>query len=199
MTTAVYNKPEQVLVIPRTKLEVWFDHDGLDYAIPEFHLLMQDALMMNRSDAERQPAFKQVIPYVIIAHNDDVLYYRRAGNETRLHDLYSIGFGGHINDADESPEQCAKREIHEELGVLLWDFTPVAVLNDDSTEVGRVHVGLVYVARTSVPSVNFHPSAEIVKPQYTNRDHMLWFLSEFEDWSQLCIRHLPKILAKARL
>jgi len=71
------------------------------------------------------------------------------GGDARLHDRYSIGVGGHVNPEDGALDgdltTALRREWHEELVV---DFVPefrfVGLLNDDTTPVGQVHLGLVY-------------------------------------------------------
>jgi predicted NUDIX family phosphoesterase len=104
-----------------------------------------------RSAMEGDPAWKQVIPYPVLRDGDDWFLMRRttAGGDPRLHDRYSIGVGGHVNPEDGGLDgdltMALRREWHEELDV---DFVPtfrfVGLLNDDTTPVGQVHLGLVY-------------------------------------------------------
>jgi len=98
---------------------------------------------------EVDPDWKQVIPYVVLRDGADYFLMRRtrAGRDERLHDRFSIGVGGHLNPGDGGLDQGLVREWHEE---LVADFAPrfesIGLLNDDTTEVGRVHLGVVYVA-----------------------------------------------------
>ena len=98
---------------------------------------------------ERDPAFKQVIPYLVLRDGSRYFLMQRttAGADARLHGRYSIGVGGHLNPGDGGLLGGLRREWHEE---LVADFIPefelVALLNDDTTEVGAVHLGAVYVA-----------------------------------------------------
>lgn len=102
-----------------------------------------------RPAMERDPAFKQVIPYLVLRDGDRYFLMRRtrAGGDDRLHDRFSIGVGGHLNPGDADVLGGLVREWHEELEA---DFTPsfelVGLLNDDETDVGRVHLGIVFVA-----------------------------------------------------
>jgi predicted NUDIX family phosphoesterase len=100
---------------------------------------------------EADPAWKQVIPYPVL-RDDEAWYLMRrtkAGGDARLHDRYSIGVGGHVNPEDGGLDgdltTALRREWHEELVV---DFVPrfrfVGLINDDTTPVGQVHLGLVY-------------------------------------------------------
>jgi len=100
---------------------------------------------------EDDPAWKQVIPYPILRDGPRWFLMRRtrAGGDARLHDRYSIGVGGHVNPADGGLDGdlggALRREWAEELAV---DFVPafrfLGLLNDDTTAVGTVHLGLVY-------------------------------------------------------
>jgi predicted NUDIX family phosphoesterase len=104
-----------------------------------------------RPEMEVDPAWKQVIPYPVLRDGEAWYLMRRtkAGSDARLHDRYSIGVGGHVNPDDGGLDgdlgAALRREWHEELVV---DFVPsfrfVGLLNDDTTPVGRVHLGLVY-------------------------------------------------------
>ena len=102
-----------------------------------------------RAAMEVDPAFKQLIPYLVLRDGDDYFLMRRtrAGGDARLHDRWSIGVGGHINPGDGGLEGGLRREWVEE---LVTDFEPefrlIGLLNDDTTEVGAVHLGAVYVA-----------------------------------------------------
>ena len=105
----------------------------------------------SRSAMELDPSWKQVIPYPIL--RDGPLWFlmrrTRAGGDARLHDRYSIGVGGHVNPGDGGLDgdltAALRREWTEELDV---DFVPpfrfIGLLNDDTTPVGEVHLGLVF-------------------------------------------------------
>lgn len=114
-------------------------------------LIRTDGSFRPRSEMEADPAWKQVIPYPVLRDGDGWYLMRRtkAGGDARLHDRYSIGVGGHVNPADGGLDGdlggALRREWHEELVV---DFMPafrfIGLLNDDTTAVGQVHLGLVY-------------------------------------------------------
>ncbi|MHB8891267.1 MAG: phosphoesterase, partial [Candidatus Limnocylindrales bacterium] len=95
------------------------------------------------------PTHKQLIPYH--DHRDGERWYlmrrTKAGGHPRLHDRWSIGVGGHLNPGDRDVPGGLRREWAEELVAdFVPDFTPVGLLNDDTTAVGAVHLGVVYVA-----------------------------------------------------
>jgi predicted NUDIX family phosphoesterase len=114
-------------------------------------LIRREGAFRPRPDMEGDPAWKQVIPYPVLRDGEAWYLMRRtkAGGDARLHDRYSIGVGGHVNPDDGGLDgdltAALRREWHEELAV---DFVPVfrfvGLLNDDTTPVGQVHLGLVY-------------------------------------------------------
>jgi len=114
-------------------------------------LIRREGSFRPRPEVEADPAWKQVIPYPVLRDGDSWFLMRRtkAGGDARLHDRYSIGVGGHVNPEDGGLDGdltvALEREWHEE---LIVDFVPafrfVGLLNDDTTTVGQVHVGLVY-------------------------------------------------------
>jgi predicted NUDIX family phosphoesterase len=102
-----------------------------------------------RALMEADPRFKQIIPYLVLLDGDRWFLMRRtrAGTDPRLHDRWSIGVGGHVGPEDGSVLGGLRREWAEELAAgFVPEFTPVGLLDDDATDVGSVHLGIVYVA-----------------------------------------------------
>ena len=118
-----------------------------------------------RETLEQDPSFRQIIPYVVLRHEDKFIRYTRtpAGGEGRLHGRMSIGLGGHIDlpdvvcagesvDLDATIGRATERELEEELGeVEVASREWIGVLTDDDTEVGRVHIGVVAVWQLRAP------------------------------------------------
>ena len=99
---------------------------------------------------EDDPAFKQVIPYLVLRDGPRWFLMRRtrAGADVRLHDRWSVGVGGHLNPGDADVAGGLAREWREEARAGFEpDFRFVGLLNDDTTEVGRVHLGVVFERR----------------------------------------------------
>ena len=158
---------ENVLVVPRSLFDELGAFHGLNFE-PEKYLraLLSrgNNFFLPRAQAETDPSHKQIIPYALIAHGDTVLHYvrgKRAG-EQRLVAKGSIGIGGHMNDTDESlfawDEHAyragVEREVNEEIKIESpFEDRIVALLNDDTTEVGRVHLGIVHVFRLAEAKV----------------------------------------------
>ena len=114
-------------------------------------LIRRDGAFRQRSAMETDPAWKQVIPYPVLRDGESWYLMRRtqAGSDARLHDRFSIGVGGHVNPEDGGLDgdltTALRREWHEELVVeFVPEFRFVGLLNDDTTPVGQVHLGLVY-------------------------------------------------------
>ena len=154
------NQEEQVLVIERKVLERVGIFNGLMFDVDRYlrEIFVQGVpCFMNRSQVEKDPGYKQLIPYVIMGHDGKYLNYvrgRRAG-EARLVGLRSIGIGGHINPSDDMPLfntdfydtylAAVDREVAEEVAVETSHTNHiVALLNDESNEVGSVHLGIVH-------------------------------------------------------
>ena len=138
-------------------------------------------------------------------HRDRVLHYVRGkkAGEQRLVAKGSIGIGGHMNDHDEqlfALDQEAyfagvEREVNEEIRIeTTFDDRIVALLNDDSTEVGRVHLGVVHVFELDQPKVEKR-EAMITNLEFLSREQLLKRRDTLETWSQLCVDQLDRLLA----
>src|SRR6059058_2024026 len=158
---------ENVLVIRRNLFEQLGSFQGLNFGSEKYlNLLLSrgNNFFLPRAQAENDSAYKQIIPYVLLAFQDRVLHYvlgKKAG-EQRLVAKGSIGIGGHMNESDESlfawDEQAyragVEREVNEEIKIdTQFQDRIVAPLNDDTTEVGRVHLGIVHVFRLAQQKV----------------------------------------------
>ncbi len=199
---------ERVLCFERKLLEELGVFQGLSLDVEKYLPAVTSSsrlVYLNRSDAEHDKRYKQLIPYVLLICNDRILRYRRGrgGQETRLHGLYSVGVGGHISEEDhglfsKGPgyHEGMRRELMEEVAVEEEKESAVAVINDDSTEVGCVHFGVVHVMhlanetvagrRSGIAGPEFIPMAEAVKDP-----------SGYESWSRFCLEHLELLLSKA--
>lgn len=148
---------EQVLVVKREKIEKFIaGKNGLiTENVPELlEIIRNEHEYMPRAEAEEQPAFKQIIPYVILRQGDKIFVTRRLnkGGEARLHGKISIGVGGHINPVDEQGDMLMKglwREINEEVELHSHgELCSCGFINDDSNSVGSVHLGACFTLET---------------------------------------------------
>jgi predicted NUDIX family phosphoesterase len=145
-----------------------------------------------RADVEDDPSFQQLIPYVVVRDGERVFLMRRlrAGADTRLHDRWSIGVGGHIGESDGGLEGGLAREWAEE---LVADWTPtfrlLGLLNDDTDPVGAVHLGVVYEveARGRQVAVRETHKLEGAFAPVAEADALG---DRLETWSRLVLDHL---------
>jgi predicted NUDIX family phosphoesterase len=198
---------ENVLVVRRSLFDELGDFHGLNFEPKKYLeaiLSRGNNFFIPRAQAENDPSYKQIIPYAVIAHGDAVLHYVRGkkAGEQRLVAKGSIGIGGHMNDTDESlfawDEDAyragVEREVSEEVNIeTTFDDRIVALLNDDTTEVGRVHLGIVHVFRLAEPKVQKR-EAMITNLAFLTRDELIARRDTLETWSQLCVDSFDRLL-----
>jgi predicted NUDIX family phosphoesterase len=198
---------ENVLVVRRELFDELGSFQGLNFE-PEKYLKALLSRGSNffipRFEAETNPAYKQIIPYALIAFEKTVLHYVRGkkAGEQRLVARGSIGIGGHMNETDESlfamDEQAyragVEREVNEEVKIdTSFEDRIVALLNDDSTDVGRVHLGIVHIFKLKEPKVEKR-EAMITGLTFLAREELLARRETMETWSQLCLDALDRLL-----
>lgn len=198
---------ERVLCFSRKLLEELGIFQGLSLDVVKYLPVVaspSQVLYLNRSDAELDKRYKQLIPYVLIFCQDRILRYRRGkgGQETRLHGLYSVGVGGHISEEDHGLfsqqlgyEEGMRRELFEEVAIQTEDIPAVAVINDDSTEVGYVHFGVVHVMQVSSEEIVGRRSG-ILGPEFIPVAEATKDPSAYESWSRFCLENLDALLSK---
>jgi predicted NUDIX family phosphoesterase len=199
---------ENVLVVRRSLFDELGSFHGLNFE-PEKYLqaLLSrgNNFFLPRAQAENDPSHKQIIPYAIISHGDSVLHYVRGkkAGEQRLVAKGSIGIGGHMNDSDESlfawDEDAyragVEREVNEEITIETpFEDRIVALLNDDTTEVGRVHLGIVHVFRLSEKKVQKR-EAMITNMAFLKKEELVARRDTLETWSQLCVDSFDRLLS----
>jgi predicted NUDIX family phosphoesterase len=199
---------ERVLCFERKLLEELGAFQGLSLDVERYLSVVTSSANLtyrNRSEAEQNTHFKQLIPYVLIICNGKLLRYRRGrgGQETRLHGLYSIGIGGHISEEDHGLfsshvgyHEGMRREIMEEVAVDQAKEAAVGVINDDSTEVGKVHFGVVHVMYVADESVAGRRSG-ILGPEFIPFAEAVREPTGYESWSRFCLENLDMLVAKA--
>ncbi|HSW62053.1 MAG TPA: hypothetical protein VLH56_01855 [Dissulfurispiraceae bacterium] len=190
---------EQVLVVPRSRIADYLAscRKGLisdtDAVAGILAVVYSDAFFLSRPLAELDPSFKQIIPYVTVCRHDLILLIRRKKKQTeqRLHDLYSIGQGGHINPLPgrggaELIRAEMERELLEEiaLGPAQYRLSPGGIINDDDTEVGSVHLGLWYRAEATEGGFRTNEPDKI-EGAWASRREVLKKYATLETWSQI--------------
>ena len=199
---------ERVLCFERKLLEKLGVFQGLSLDIEKYLPVVtasSNILYRNRSEAELDKRYKQLIPYVLVICGDKILRYRRGkgGQETRLHGLYSVGVGGHISEEDNGLfsnavgyTESMRRELMEEVAVGEAKEAAVAAINDDSTDVGYVHFGIVHVMHVDNEDVAGGQKG-IVAPEFIPIADAVKDASAYESWSRFCLEQLNVLLSKA--
>jgi predicted NUDIX family phosphoesterase len=185
---------ELVLVVPREIVvpgEGWLGvrRDGVDAAL---EAVARHGSFMARDAAEQDPGYKQVIPYLVLRDGERWFLMRRtrAGGDARLHDRWSIGVGGHLNPGDADVESCLRREWAEELVAgFVPDFAPVGLLNDDTTAVGAVHLGFVYLADAAGRDVAIRETHKL-SGAFAATTEVAAVRDDMETWSRLAFEAL---------
>lgn len=193
---------EEVLVVPRDVLfagSEWkgFRDSGLDDLLARVRSRYR---FRPRSEVEEDPTEPQIIPYVVFRHADEyfLTHRLRRSSERRLRHLYSLGVGGHINpedvsDAADPIEAGLRREWQEEV-VYAGRFSTqlIGAINDQTTPVGRVHVGLIFLVDGDRPEISIrevNKLAGALMPLEAMRSYYL----DMESWSQLIFDYLTKV------
>jgi predicted NUDIX family phosphoesterase len=199
---------ERVLCFERTLFEKIGVFQGMSLEVEKYLPIVtakSNVLYLNRSDAEQDRRYKQLIPYALIIHGDRILRYQRGkgGQETRLHGLYSVGVGGHISEEDTGLfstgpgyHEAMRRELMEEAAIDVTKEMAVAVINDDSTDVGYVHLGIVHVVYVADDAIANGRSG-IVGPEFVPMGEAAKNPDAYESWSRFCLENLDALLAKA--
>jgi len=199
---------ENILVVRRNLFDQLGSFQGLNFTPQKYLaalLSRGNNFFLPRVQAENDPTHKQIVPYAIIAFQDKVLYYVRGkkAGEQRLVAKGSIGIGGHMNEADESffaLDEAAyragvEREVSEEIKIdTKFEDRIVALLNDDTTDVGRVHLGIVHVFKLAEPKVEKR-EAMITNLTFLTKDELVARRESLESWSQICVDSLERLLA----
>ena len=199
---------ENILVVRRSLFEQLGSFQGLNFEPQKYLsalLSRGNNFFLPRAQAEHDPTHKQIIPCALLAFQDQVLYYMRGkkAGEQSLVAKGSIGIGGHMNETDESLfalDESAyragvEREVNEEIKIETeFEDRVVALLNDDTTEVGRVHLGIVHVFRLTEAKVEKR-EAMITSLAFLTKDELLSRRDSLENWSQICLDSLDRLLA----
>lgn len=161
-----------------------------------YHGLVEQCEFKPREPLETDPSYKQLIPYVVVADGTQILTLRRKAkqSEQRLHDKVSIGIGGHLESVDRGASDCAdlleagaRREFHEELHCPSGlELQYRGILNDDQSDVGRVHLGLVYSARVRRRDVSIR-EVEKMEGKWLGYEQLHEKRDAMETWSSLLL------------
>lgn len=199
---------ENILCVPRDVFDGLGAFEGLCFEAARCVPVLLDPannLFLPRPAAEEDPTHKQIIPYLVVRCGDRYLHYVRgkSGGEARLHAKGSIGIGGHINDGDTHAAhfdtaayiRAVERELHEELVMPPGYRNRIAaLLNDDSTEVGRVHLGIVHLI--DVETTDIRPREDAIRDiEFLDAAQLAGRRERLEVWSQIVLGGLSRLPA----
>lgn len=196
---------EMILVVERRLVEQAGMFQGVTFDTERYLPLLlrrENSRFVPRVDAEKDPTLKQLIPYFIITHGGRVWSYVRGkrSGESRLVAKMSIGIGGHINHLDDTLfddvySVAARRELEEEVEVPAGSTHAIrALLNDDSNDVGKVHLGVIHVMATPSEAVRRRED-KITEAAFRSLDELREARERLETWSQLCLDRIDRLLA----
>ena len=195
---------EEILVISRELFDKLGSFQGIETDVVRYLEAILDPannFFMDRGKAEEDSSFKQIIPYALFHHNGRYLHYTRgkSGGESRLHSQGSVGIGGHINPVDERADPLGRetylagveREIDEELDITGGHQNQiVGLLNDDSNDVGKVHLGVVHIFELESDEVTSAEDA-LANLTFQSAENLKGSLRKnLETWSQHCVDSL---------
>jgi predicted NUDIX family phosphoesterase len=161
-------------------------------------VIREQSFFMPRAEVEEDPAYQQIIPYVVFRHGDRYFLTRRlrASTEKRLRQLYSLGVGGHINPGDleqgDPIMDGLRREFEEEVvysGSI--EATLLGLINDDSSPVSKVHLALAFLVEGSSSEITIRETDKLAGELLTLEEMRMYYL-EMESWSQIVYDELSR-------
>jgi predicted NUDIX family phosphoesterase len=187
---------ESILVVPRSAIigdQSWYGIKQVD-CDSYLELITKHQEFRPRYQMETDEQYKQIIPYLIFKHHDTYFVMQRAAGagESRLASKFTLGIGGHIRHEDMSHNSIiswAQREFHEEV-----DYTgnlriePIGILNDDTSAVGRVHLGFIFLLHADSPAIQI--KSELQGGTLITLEECIALKDRMETWSALVVDYL---------
>ncbi|MCT4563299.1 MAG: NUDIX domain-containing protein [Maledivibacter sp.] len=187
---------EKVLVVHKDLLKEYFKDISYGLIVDNTDLIFDKALknhsFLDRDIAEYDYDYRQIIPYIIVKNEDSYLLLKRLNKQTekRLHGKYSLGVGGHINpDPSNKYENVIMsglyRELNEEISIKEpFELTFAGVINNQTSDVGKVHVGFLYILEAS--SLDFEVlEKEKMTGEWVTQEELTAYYEYLEGWSQI--------------
>ncbi|MFN4268580.1 MAG: DNA mismatch repair protein MutT [Fervidobacterium pennivorans] len=197
MSTAENNAmKEKVLVIKTEEVEGLCKGRTGVVEVPqeEFFSVLKNGFFVEREIAEYDETTRQVIPYIVLKERDEYIFFRRTANQTekRLHNLITLGVGGHLNIEDsQDPIECLekglRRELSEEVDVEVKSLNYVGLINEIENPVSRVHVGVLYIA-----DVKYNGIVEKENFVEIRSKRLKDYIGEMEGWAKVVALYLER-------
>ncbi|MFN6991590.1 MAG: DNA mismatch repair protein MutT [Fervidobacterium sp.] len=185
---------ERVLVVKASDIERLCNGKTgvVKVAKAEFYKVLQNGFFVERSKAEYDESTRQVIPYIVLKEKDEYIFFRRTANQTekRLHNLITLGVGGHLNDEDsKNPIECLEkglwRELREEVNADVENIEYIGLINEIENPVSRVHVGVLFIADVKYNGVEENENFVEIRSK-----RLLQYLEEMEGWAKVVALYL---------
>ena len=195
---------EQILVIRRNVLFMYPEEyfEGIKNARDCKEILSRIsgyAHFKPRNEMEQDELFMQIIPYIILRHKNTFFLYKRLqkAQESRLHEKYSLGIGGHINPQDESQDTlttAALREIQEELHLpQQGKLKLLGFLNRNREPVDKVHLGAVFLLDLPSSELSVKESGKLQAIGFLPIAEIQRHYEKLEGWSQMVLDYLKSL------
>jgi len=198
----VHNIDEKILAFSKKVLIKTGYFHGLSFETGKYLSAIEKSFFyVARNKAEGNPDIKQLIVYAIFLHNGTVVRYKRGSGsgDSRLHSKYSLGFGGHISDQDGTvfPDlyfAAMMRELNEEIYLTSpYRYKVVALLNDDSNDVGKVHFGIIIILELDSANIRAK-EIDLLEVEFTGIAELKNDVRNYESWSLICIKNIDRIM-----
>lgn len=192
-------KTELILAVPTDKVWKVLKYKAnavIEIAnITDMELLLAHGIFEHRNILEEDATHKQIIPYAIICCDDKIYLFQRTKKqtETRLHNLYSLGVGGHMNPFGDKIDikylhHELEREMNEEVFIhedcKIKDITPIGFINDDTNDVGRVHLGVLFHIHLNNTNIEINEKDKMTGKWIDKKD-LRDFYDQMESWSKI--------------
>lgn len=210
---SIQTHDEHILVVARenifiNNIHAWHGLQEVDFE-HYIQIINDKKEFLPRSLMETDFQYKQIIPYLIFTHDDKyfLMQRRSTASETRLASKLTLGIGGHIRQEDMQPYFAeatkgvastmqtnslfawALREFHEEVNYTgNISVKPLGILNDDSNDVGKVHIGFVLLLQGD--SANISIKSELKSGALLSLSECLAQRESMESWSQFIVDFL---------
>jgi predicted NUDIX family phosphoesterase len=154
-------------------------------------LIRERHFFMSRAAVENDPAYQQIIPYVVFRHDGRyfLTHRLRASSEKRLRKQYSLGIGGHINPGDLEAGDPILDGLRREWGEEVvydgrFEAQLIGLLNDDSSPVSKVHLGVVFLVDGDTPNISIRETEKLAGELLSLEEMRIYYLG-MESWSQM--------------
>jgi predicted NUDIX family phosphoesterase len=193
----MYN--EYIAVVPAKLINEIYPTPLSTVRATDIDTILKNTIYYPRQEAEINEQYKQLVAYIIVTYKNNFFLVQRASNcsEKKLCNKYSIGIGGHLRAEDirKTFLEWGLREFHEEVSYLdNFDIEQYAIINDNSNEVGKLHLGITYLI--SLTNNNITLQSELKAASFKSLKEVAKYKKNLEPWSQLLLDNCCPVAVK---